>query len=227
MKVSVFLVPFLIVLILVLIACTTEVPVTVVATPTLGPTPTPIVQEVVATPTTPSVAPIPNAAFGPAIPQDKGYLVEEIGDGLYWLTEGIYQVMFLTTSEGVIVVDAPPSIGENLLKAVAEVTDEPITHVIYSHSHADHIGASGMFPRDATYIAHEETAAQLERSNDPDRAFPYGVFVGGSGVPIPTVTFSDNFTLEVGNQTLELSYMGPAHEPGNIFIYALGFLKSL
>ena len=48
--------------------------------------------------------------------------------------------------EGVIVVDAPPSIGENILAAIAEVTDEPITHVIYSHSHADHIGAAGIYP---------------------------------------------------------------------------------
>jgi len=62
----------------------------------------------------PAAAPLPDAAAGPAIPQDKGYLVEEIQDGLYWVTEGVYQTIFLTTGEGVIVVDAPPSIGENL-----------------------------------------------------------------------------------------------------------------
>ena len=70
-----------------------------------------------------AAAPVPEAAHGPAIDPDKGYLVEEISDGLYWITEGSYQMMFLTTGEGVIVVDAPPSIGENILKAVAEVTD--------------------------------------------------------------------------------------------------------
>ena len=99
--------------------------------------------------------------------------------------------MFLTTGEGVIVVDAPPSIGENLLKAIAEVTEEPITHVVYSHSHADHIAAAGMFPEGAVYIAHEETAAQLGRINGPDRPFPFGMFVGGGPVPMPTVTFED------------------------------------
>jgi len=100
----------------------------------------------------PELAPIPKTAFGPAIPE-KGYLVEEIDDGLYWVTEGVYQVMFLTTGEGVIVVDAPPTIGENILKAIEEVTDEPITHVIYSHSHADHIAAASMYPEDAKYIS--------------------------------------------------------------------------
>ena len=87
-------------------------------------------------------AAIPETALGVAIPE-KGYFVEELGDGLYWVTEGTYHVMFLTTGQGVIVVDAPPSMGDKVLKAIAETTEEPITHVIYSHSHADHgLGAS-------------------------------------------------------------------------------------
>ena len=165
-------------------------------------------------------APVPETAFGPSIPEDKGYLVEEISDGLYWVTEGMYQVMFLTTGKGVIVVDAPPSMGESVLKAIAEVTEEPITHVIYSHSHADHIASASMYPSDAIYIAHEETAAQLARQNTSGSAVPFGTFVGGSPVPPPTQTFSDRLTLNVGSQTLELSYRGPNHERGNIFIYA-------
>ena len=80
--------------------------------------------------------------------------------------------MFLTTGEGVIVVDAPPTIGDKILKAIAEVTDEPITHVIYSHSHADHIGAAGLFPASATYIAHEDTKVHLHRWPFPIGHFP-------------------------------------------------------
>ena len=85
---------------------------------------------------------IPEAAIGPTIPPEKGYLVEEIRDGLYWVTDGSYNTMFLVTDEGVVAVDAPPSIGANYIKAISEVTDKPITYVIYSHSHLDHIGAA-------------------------------------------------------------------------------------
>jgi glyoxylase-like metal-dependent hydrolase (beta-lactamase superfamily II) len=88
-------------------------------------------------------------------------LVEEIRDGLYWVTEGAYNTIFLVTDEGVVAVDAPPTIGKNYLKAISEVTDKPITHVIYSHAHIDHIGAAGMFPKNAVIIAQEETAAEL------------------------------------------------------------------
>lgn len=178
--------------------------------PTSEPAPTEPAEE--------ALAPVPETAKGPAIDQDKGYLVEEIDSGLYYVTEGAYQVMFLTTGEGVIVVDAPPSIGESVLEAIAEVTEEPITHVIYSHSHADHIAAASMYPEEATYIAHEDTLSQLERAGNNE--IPFGTFVGGSPVPLPTDTFSDTFTLEVGSQTLELAYQGPGHEAGNIFIYA-------
>ena len=152
-------------------------------------------------------APLPQAAMGPMVDQQMGYLVEEIGDGLYWLTEGVYQTMFLTTGEGVIIIDAPPSIGENILKAVASVTDEPITHVIYSHTHSDHIGAAGLYPAGVTIIAHEATAAHLGAKKDANR-------------PVPTQTFVDSLPLSVGSQTLQLDYLGVNHEPGNIFIYA-------
>lgn len=152
-------------------------------------------------------APLPESAKGPQIDFSKGYLVEEIKDRLYWVTDGAYNTMFLTTGQGVIAIDAPPSIGKNYLKAIEEVTDEPITHVIYSHTHNDHIGSADMFPDEVIIIAHQDSALELKDRNDPNR-------------PIPTVTFEDTYTLEVGTQKLELAYYGPMHKPGNIFIYA-------
>ena len=38
--------------------------------------------------------------------------------------------------------------------------------------------------------------------------------------PIPTVTFTKNYTLQIGNQSLKLDYYGVNHLPGNIYIYA-------
>ena len=142
----------------------------------------------------------------PTIDEEKGYFVDEIADGIYWLVGSGYQVMFLTTGEGVIVIDAPQPIGEKYLQAIEEVTDEPITHMIYSHSHPDHTGAAGqIFPDNIEYIAHQDTADILISDNDPNR-------------PIPTVTFDYTYTLSVGNQVLELHYIGPFHSEGDIVI---------
>src|SRR5689334_8952753 len=161
---------------------------------------------------TPNTTQIPEAAKGPPIPA-KGYLVQQIRDHLYWVTDGSYNTMFLVTDKGVVAVDPTPTIGKNYLKAIAEVTNKPVTYVIYSHAHLDHIGAAGMFPRNATFIAQQETAAELQRARS--------VAKNVSAVPpIPTVTFTKNYTLQIGNQTLKLDYYGVNHLPGNIFIYA-------
>lgn len=104
-------------------------------------------------------------------------------------------------------------LGENYLKAIAEVTNKPVTQVIYSHAHIDHIGSAEIFPENATYIAQQETADELQRSKS--------VAKNPSMVPpIPTVTFAENHTLEIGNQTLQLSYYGNNHTDGNVFIYS-------
>jgi glyoxylase-like metal-dependent hydrolase (beta-lactamase superfamily II) len=156
--------------------------------------------------------PLPESAKGPSIPT-KGYLVEQLRDDLYWVTDGAYITMFLVTDNSVIAVDAPPTLGENYLKAIAEVTNKPVTHVIYSHAHIDHIGSAGIFPENTTYIAQQETANELQRAKS--------VAKNPSMVPpIPTVTFVENHTLQIENQTLQLAYYGNNHTDGNVFIYA-------
>ena len=156
---------------------------------------------------------IPQAARGPTISSEKGYLVQEIGDQLYAVSDGSYNAMFMVTDEGVVAIDAPPTLGDKYLKAIAEVTDKPISHVIYSHAHLDHIGAAGIFPKNATYIAQQETANELQ--------IAMSVATNKSAVPpVPTVLFPKNMTLQLGNQTLQLDYHGNNHLPGNIFIYA-------
>ena len=118
--------------------------------------------------------------------------------------------MFLVSDEGVIAVDAPPSLGENYIKAIREVTDKPISYAVYSHSHIDHIGAAeNIYPDNITIVAQEETAKLLKIANDSNR-------------PIPTITFKDNYNLTLGNQTLELNYKGVNHEPANTYMYAPG-----
>jgi glyoxylase-like metal-dependent hydrolase (beta-lactamase superfamily II) len=100
----------------------------------------------------PDYAPIPPGALGPALNAD-GYFVGNINGNLYWVTDSVYQAMFLTTRDGVVLVDAPPTIGHNLLRAIGAVTQANgrpanVTHLVYSHSDADHAGASSLLDDD-------------------------------------------------------------------------------
>jgi glyoxylase-like metal-dependent hydrolase (beta-lactamase superfamily II) len=91
-------------------------------------------------------------------------LAEELRDQLYWVTDGAYNTMFLVTDERVVAIDPLPSFGQKYLQAIAEVTDKPIKYLIYSHAHIDHIGAAGLFPRNITIIAQDETARELQNA---------------------------------------------------------------
>ena len=151
--------------------------------------------------------PVPQGDIVPPIDPDKGYRTERLGHGLYMVTDNGYQSMFLVYERGVVVVDAPPSYSAHIRQAIAEVTDKPVTHVIYSHAHSDHIGGVTDLGGHPVIIAQEETFRLLARAKDPKR-------------PLPSVTFKSRYRLTVGSQVLELSYKGSAHEPGNITIYA-------
>ncbi|HEY2438330.1 MAG TPA: hypothetical protein VGH93_14205, partial [Solirubrobacteraceae bacterium] len=90
----------------------------------------------------PDCAPIPRSALGPTV-NEQGYYVGRVHGNLYWITDGTYQSAFLTSRQGVVLFDAPPSIGHNIQRAVDEIAaangvSNEVTHLIYSHHHADH-----------------------------------------------------------------------------------------
>jgi glyoxylase-like metal-dependent hydrolase (beta-lactamase superfamily II) len=157
----------------------------------------------------PEYAPIPPSARG-VTPNAQGYFVGSVERNLYWVTDGVYQAAFLATKDGVVLFDAPPSIGNNIRRAIDEVAaaegvSNTVTHFVYSHHHADHNGAAFLFDN-VVRIGHEETRRLLTRDGDEAR-------------PVPDVTFADRYTLEVGGERVELAWHGSNHSPDNIYIH--------
>jgi glyoxylase-like metal-dependent hydrolase (beta-lactamase superfamily II) len=136
-----------------------------------------------------------------------GYVVERIAGRLYCLAKSGTMTVFLATDAGVVALDAPPALAEVYLPAIRGVTDAPVTHLVYSHSHLDHIGAASRMPAGAARIAQEETARTLGRRRDPRR-------------PLPTRTFAVADTLSVGGETLVLRFHGPNHDGGQLLVWA-------
>jgi glyoxylase-like metal-dependent hydrolase (beta-lactamase superfamily II) len=115
----------------------------------------------------PDYAPIPRSALGPAL-NEQGYYVGQVERNLFYVTDGVYQSAFLATQDGVVVFDAPPSIGHNIRRAVDEIAaaegvSNTVTHLVYSHHHADHGGAASLF-EDVVRIGHEETRRRARRA---------------------------------------------------------------
>ena len=152
-----------------------------------------------------------------------GLLVQEIGDGAYVVTEGVYQALFLVSNTGVILVDAPPSLGtpqaptpsgETLVGAIAGVTSQPVRTLIYSHHHLDHIGGAGAilaaFPN-VRIIAQRNTTDQIRRAHQ---------FNANDPRPVPSRSITTRTRVRVGSQVIQLSHFGPGHSHGDLFIYA-------
>src|SRR5436189_2993000 len=121
----------------------------------------------------PDYAPVPPSALGPA-PNEQGYYAGRVERNLYWVTDGVYQSAFLTTADGVALFDAPPTIGGNLRRAVDEIAaangvTNRVTHLVYSHHHADHSGAASLFGGDVVRIGHDDTRRPLLPDGDPGR----------------------------------------------------------
>lgn len=160
----------------------------------------------------PDYAPVPKSALGPAL-NAQGYYVGRVEKNLYWVTDGTYQSAFLTTKDGVVLLDAPPTIGHNIQRAVDEIAkangvSNKVKYLIYSHHHADHGGASSLFGKDIVRIGHEETRKLLIRDNDKAR-------------PAPEEIFQDKRTLNIGGSRIELAWRGSNHSPDNIYIHLL------
>jgi glyoxylase-like metal-dependent hydrolase (beta-lactamase superfamily II) len=146
----------------------------------------------------PDYAPVPRSALGPAL-NEQGYYVGRVERNLYWITDGV------------VLLDAPPTIGHNIQRAVDEIASangvsNKINYLIYSHHHADHVGASSIIDKNVTRIGHEETRQLLLRDNDPAR-------------PPNEETFGDRRTLEIGGERIDLAWLGANHSPDNIFIH--------
>jgi glyoxylase-like metal-dependent hydrolase (beta-lactamase superfamily II) len=158
----------------------------------------------------PDFAPIPASALGPAVNAD-GYYVGRVERNLYYVTDATYQAAFLTTKDGVVLFDAPPTIGGNLQRAIDQIASDngvpnKVTHIVYSHHHADHLGASSLFGHGVTRIGQIQTKEMLASENDPTR-------------PLPDVTYETSYTLRVGGERVELAWRGTNHTADNTYIH--------
>jgi glyoxylase-like metal-dependent hydrolase (beta-lactamase superfamily II) len=160
----------------------------------------------------PDYAPIPPSALGPAL-NAQGYFVGRVEKNLYWVTDGTYQAAFLTTRDGVVLFDAPPTIGHNIQRAIDQIASSTrvsnkVTHIVYSHHHADHVGASSLFGHGVVRVGHVETKRLLARDSD-----------AAPSAPLPDVTFETQRTLHVGGERIDLAWHGTNHTPDNIYIH--------
>ena len=128
-------------------------------------------------------------------------------------------VAFITAA-GVVLVDTKlPGWGTPIIDKLKEITDKPVTMIINTHAHFDHVGGNVEFPATVDVVAHENTAALMQemRPVSGGPAQP-NIFKEHSGRGLPKRTFKERMTLGSGSDRIELYYFGRAHTSGDAWV---------
>ena len=137
--------------------------------------------------------------------------VDKVRDNLFVLRGGGGNTAAFITANGVVLVDTKnPGWGQPLLEKVKTLTDKPITTVINTHTHGDHVSGQLEFPANIEYVSHENTRANMLKMADFQKA--------ENGGKVPKRTFKDRLTLGAGNDRIELYYFGQAHTNGDAWV---------
>ena len=131
--------------------------------------------------------------------------------------------MFITAN-GVVVVDTKnPGWGQPLLDKIKSVTDKPVTTIINTHTHGDHVSGNVEFPATVDVVTHENTKANMEFMRIPSGitpapGTPANIFKENGGRGMAKRTFKDKMTLGSGNDRIDLYYFGRGHTNGDAWV---------
>lgn len=143
-----------------------------------------------------------------AIDPQRGVETREVARGAWVITDGVWQSAFVDTGDGVIVFDAPQTLGDRIRGEVAAVTRQPITTLVYTHAHTDHIGGAAALGdiEGLEILALADVAKVLAEFNDPAR-------------PLPTRTFERELVLTPGGRRIELREAHYHSDEGDVIVF--------
>jgi glyoxylase-like metal-dependent hydrolase (beta-lactamase superfamily II) len=137
---------------------------------------------------------------------------------------------FVVTRDGVVVIDAlgSPALAQRLLAEIRRHTDKPVTHVILTHYHADHIyGLQSLKAAGATILAHQaareylnsETARLRLEASRTDLA----PWIDKDTHLVPADEWlAGEREMTIGGVRFQLKPVGPSHTPEDLVVYLPG-----
>jgi cyclase len=150
--------------------------------------------------------------------------VEKLKDNLFVLKGGGGNTGVFITSNGVVVVDAKnPGWGQPILDKIKTLTNKPVTTLINTHTHGDHVSGNVEFPATVDIITHENTKTNMAKmipnsTADDQKAPAVTIFQAANGRGLPKRTFKDKMTVGRGNDRVELYYFGRGHTDGDAWV---------
>ena len=147
-------------------------------------------------------------AFGAVYSQETPQTyVNKLAENIYHVFVMGYSSVVVISDDGVLITDTglPPRIP--LLKAeIGRLTDKPVTKIVLTHEHYDHVGGVDQF-QDAEVICHVACLDTFRLDT-----------LGLAPREVHT-TFEDFLRLDIGDTTVELHHWAPADGDAATVVY--------
>ncbi|MSM41416.1 MAG: MBL fold metallo-hydrolase [Geobacter sp.] len=129
--------------------------------------------------------------------------------------------------DGILVIDTLISAkeGERFLADIRKVSDKPIRYVVNTHTHLDHAFGNCVFARlGAIVISHDADRRLLAGMGEEilRNIAGYGLKpedMAGTEIVLPTLTFNDTVSIDLGDETVDLIRLAPSHTEGSTVVY--------
>ena len=153
--------------------------------------------------------------------------VEKLKDNFYVLRGqgGGGNTAVFVQANGITVVDTKnPGWGAPILAKIKELSPKPVTTIINTHTHGDHVSGNVEFPATVDVVTHANTKSNMEKMapvtgiGQPGAAPPPNIFTQNMGVGLPKRTFTDRMTLGSGADQIDLHYFGRGHTNGDAWV---------
>jgi cyclase len=135
--------------------------------------------------------------------------IKQVRDNLYVIPGAGGNTTVFVMQDSVVLVDTKlPNNGEAIMAQVRTVTDKPVSTIINTHTHPDHIGSNEYFPASVEVVTQENTKKWMAANPR----------VASNAAAMPDKTFTDRMMLGSGADRIELYYFGAGHTNGDAFI---------
>lgn len=132
---------------------------------------------------------------------------------------------FILTGDGVIVINGGASwkLAEALHAEIRGITDQPVRLVINENGQGHSmLGNSYWAAQGVPTLAHEDAAEEFAANGDAALISLRGYArenAEGTDLVAPTETFADRKVIQMGDVTVEVLHLGPAHSPGDTQVW--------
>jgi len=162
--------------------------------------------------------------------QELGLHFKKIQDGIFTYAEKVNDpnCTIILTQDGVVLIDSGNNPPDSLavMKAIKQLTPQPVRYLINTEPHSDHTTGHFVFSPPALIVAHQGATDSMKKAFNPKRneklmaeSPEMRETFKGFRLITPHIEYRDKMILNVGDRTFELYYLKNVHSESDSAIW--------